>query len=202
MSTRLFRSGLSVLFAAGLAAVAGCGSAASGLDGSIDLGSWAGVVILPGKIADYTGFLGNYSGQAVVLESARLLTLKGFRAPRLVRVGIEPYRGFIASDRDWPPDNYPHPVLSLAGFRLHTGRRAQILYGVVTPRTGEYGDAGIQVTVVVGGATVTVNVLSAAGTCVRHSLSVDCPNSFYNRISNVSNVPGGGVVAVTGPVVR
>ncbi len=200
---RLIRSGLTMLVVAGLTMVAGCGNGLSKeLDGSIDLGTSAGLTTVPGKIADYTGFLANHSRQVVILKSARLLTLRGFRSPRLVRVGIEPNRAFIASGLDWPPDHYGEPVLSLSGFRLRPGRRAQILYGVVAPRVAEYGDAGVQVTMTVAGTTVTVIVLSAAATCVKHSLDINCPNSFFNRIQNAADAPDGGVGAVAGQVIR
>jgi hypothetical protein len=186
----------------GAAGLAGCGSAASGLDGGLNLGNSSGVTTVPGKPADYTGFLANHGGRVVILKSARLLSLKGFRPPRLVRVGIETSRAIVADGLGWPPGGYDHRLASFGGYQVLAGRRAQILYGVVAPSTGEYGDAGIQLTVVAGGSTVTVNVLSAAGTCVKRSLDINCPDRFYNRIQNVSRVPGGGVDAVVGPAVR
>jgi hypothetical protein len=196
------RLGFAVLAAAVLVGLTGCGGSASGLDGSIDLGTSAGVNVLPGVAADYTGFLANHTSQVVVLKSARLLTLKGFVRPRLAHLAIETGRLFDASGRGWPPRG-PSPHLAVFnGARVWRHRRVQILYAVVAPRLGQYGDAGIQVTVLVGGTPVTVNVLSAAGTCIVKSLNFDCSNAFYNRVQNVSSVPGGGVGAVVGKPVR
>ena len=176
-------SGFAALTVAGLAGLAACGDPASGLDGAIGYRCSAGVTTTPGNPADYTGFLANHTGQVVILKSATLLPLKDFRAPRLVHLAIEPTRGFLANDIGWPPQNSAHLHLApFAGAHVWRGRRVQILYSVAAGKVGEYGDAGIRVTVLVGGTLATVDVLSAAGTCVRRSLSINCPDSFYNRI--------------------
>jgi len=98
----------------------------------------------------------------------------------------------------WPPRGYPHRLGSFAGWHVRLIKRVQIVYAVVAGRLGEYGDAGIQVRVTVGGTPVTVNVLSSAGTCITRSLNKDCPEAFYKHISNVSDNPGGGVEAAVG----
>jgi hypothetical protein len=182
------RSRLAIVAVIGLAVVVAAviwlnlGSGAAGLDGAINGGTWAGIPVRPFEIADYTGFLGNNTGQVVTLESASLVPLKGFPAPRLAHVAVEPGKAFIASGRGWPP---VRGAESFTGYRVRRGQRVQIAYGVEASKVGEYGDEGIRVTVLVGGDSVTVTVLSVAGTCViQMPLKHDCPQSFYNHIQN------------------
>jgi hypothetical protein len=182
--SRLIRSGLAVLVAGGPTGLAACSEPASGLDGSIGYCCSAGVATAPGQPADYTGFLANHTGHVVTLKSATLLPLKGFRTPRLVHLAVEPTREFAASETGWPPAGDNLHLVPFAGAHVSRGRRVQILYAVVAGKVGEYGDAGIRVTVVVGSSPATVDVLSAAGTCVKRNPNIDCPNSFYNRIQN------------------
>ncbi len=175
----LVRAGLAVLAAAGLAACTGPGA---GLDGSLGYCCWAGVTTVPGRPADFTGFLANHTGQVVILKAAALLPLKGFAVPRLVHLAVEPTREFAASEIGWPPNGDNLHLVPFAGAHVWRGRKVQILYGVLASKVGEYGDAGIRLTVLVGSTLATVDVLSAAGTCVKYSLNINCPGSFYNRI--------------------
>lgn len=180
-------AGLAVLVAAGLTWVALALSSpadpAAGLDGKIGIGSGGGNLTTPGVPADYTGYLGNHTGQVVILKSATLLPLAGFKAPRLVHLAVEPGRDVVAADRGWPPDS-GQGIAPFAAHRVLSGHRVQILYSVEASRPGEYADAGIRVTVLVSGVAVTVDVVSPAPTCVRPTLNVkhDCPQSFYNRV--------------------
>jgi len=137
-----------------------------------------------------------------VLKSARLLTLTGFRPPKLIGVIIETGRGFIADALGWPPHTRHIDYAPFANYYVWRGRKVQIAYGVVAPKIGEYGDSGIQITALVGGTQVTVNALGAAGTCVESSLRTDCPESFYNHIQQASSVPNGGVGKVIGIAVH
>jgi hypothetical protein len=166
----------------GLAAA--CASPASGLIGNIAEGTSAGLGTTPGRPADYTGYLENHTGRVVILKSARLLPLKGFRAPRLIHQAVYAGRLSATSDFDWPPTKPPLPITNFAGFRIRPGRRIMILYSVVARRLGEYADAGLTVTVLVNGSRAVVDVISFAGTCIIKSLKHDCPDSFYSRVQN------------------
>jgi hypothetical protein len=184
-ATRLRSAAAAVLAAAALAS---CSSdPAAGLNGTIGAGTSAGVDTLSGLPADYTGFLGNHSGHAVVLRSATLWPLKGFRAPRLVHLAVETGLIYISSGNGWPPQRYRHPMARFAGYHLRTGHRAQILYSVVASEPGQYADEGIRVTLLVAGSTVTVNVISPAATCVVRSWQGRCPRSFDNKVFNAAN---------------
>ncbi len=183
---RCIWSGLAASVIVGLSGLAACGSPPSGLDGSIGKGTSAGTLTTPGVVADYTGFLANHTGRVVTLQSARLLPLTGYRTPRLVRLAVEQGHDFVASWRGWPPHGHGLHLAPFAGYRVWRGHRVQILYGVVAAKPGRYADAGIRVTVLVGGSLVSVNVLSYAGTCVKRVLKVDCPDSFYKGIENAS----------------
>ncbi|MGO9161494.1 MAG: hypothetical protein ACLP7J_12400 [Streptosporangiaceae bacterium] len=144
--------------------------------------------MLPGEPADYTGFLINHTGQVVTLKSARLLPLRGFRPPRLVHLAIEPGKDFAAADSGWPPSTEGRDhIQPFAGARIPSGnKRVNILYAVAATKLGDYGDAGIRVTVLAGGTLATVDVLSVAGTCVVPSRKITCPVSFQNRITNAA----------------
>lgn len=180
MSARI-RLGLAVLAAASL--LAACSAdPGSGLDGSIGKGTSGGAGTLADMPADYTGFLANHTGQVVVLKSAALLPLHGYRTPRLVHLAVELGLRFAASDIGWPPGAPGLDLVASAEYRVQPGKRVKILYGVVASKLGEYADAGIRVTVLVGGSPATVDVVSYAGTCVLRNLNHDCPDSFYNRI--------------------
>jgi hypothetical protein len=139
-TSRHIRSGLAALSVAGLAGLAACGDPASGLDGAIGHCCSAGVTTTPGKPADYTGFLANHTDQAVILKSATLLPLKGFRAPRLVHLAIEPRREFVASEIGWPPAGDNLHLVPFASAHVRRGRRVQILYSVIAGKVGEYAE--------------------------------------------------------------
>ncbi len=110
--------------------------------------------------------------------------------PALVHLGLEPGKDFIADDVGWPPSgDKKGQVLPFAGARIASGGpRVNILYSVAAPRIGDYADAGIRVSVLVGGSPATVDVLSAAGTCVVSKKNQDlmCPQSFQNRLQQAS----------------
>lgn len=185
----LARSGLAVLLAASLTGLTACSNPVSGLVGNIAEGTSAGLGTTPGRPADFTGYLVNHTGQVVILESARLLPLKGFRPPRLIHQAAYTGRTAATSARDWPPTGLRLPLKRFAGYRIRPGRRIMILYSVVAHRLGEYADAGLRVTVMVNGSKGVVDVISFAGTCITKSLNHDCPDSFYNR---VQHAPGPG----------
>lgn len=177
-----------MILAFGLAGVAtACTHGISGLDGTIGAGSSGGSATTPGRPEDYTGFLANHTGQVVILKSAQLLPLKGFRTPRLIHEAIEPGLAYAIADRDWPPDEPRLVLASFAGYRIKPGRQVKILYSVVGSRLGEYADAGIRVTVLVNGTQGTVDVISHAGTCVVAALGHDCPDSFYSRVLHAAD---------------
>ena len=74
------RSGLAALVAVSLAWLAtACGSQVSGLDGTRFAGTSSGTANTPGSPLDFSGSLANHSGQVVILKSAQLLPVKGFR---------------------------------------------------------------------------------------------------------------------------
>jgi hypothetical protein len=141
---------------------------------------------LAGEPADYTGFLANHTGQVIVLKSARLLPLRGFAVPRLAHVAIENGRDFAAAAIDWPPSDGDYHLRAFAGMRVAPGQRVKILYSVTAVRLGQYGDAGIQVTVQAGGDSGSADVQSVAGTCVVPSRATECPASFQRRIGKAA----------------
>jgi hypothetical protein len=184
----VIQSGLAAILTVGLAGLVGaCSNPLSGLDGTIGEGSSAGVSQVPGRVADYTGWLANHTGQVVILKSAQLLPLKGFHTPRLVHYAA--YTGLIAlsSWRNWPPAGAKISLQKFSGYRVRPGRRIMILYGVVAYKLGEYADAGLKVSVLVNGNLGTVDVISPAGTCVVKNPDLNCPNSFYNHVQDVPN---------------
>jgi hypothetical protein len=183
----LVRSGLAVIAAVSLAGLASaCSNQISGLVGNIGAGSSAGSPTTPGRPEDYTGFLANHTGQVVILKSAELLPVQGFRAPTLIHEAVETGRVFATSDRDWPPTDPQLPLRKFDGYRIKPGREVKILYSVAGQRLGEYADAGLRVTVVVNGSRDTVDVLSYAGTCIVSALGHDCSDSFYNRVEKAA----------------
>src|ERR1700722_863761 len=187
-NTRLTRSALAAVIAVGLAGFAtACANPASGLDGNIGAGGSANLPVTPGRPADFTGFLVNNTGQIVILKSARLLPLKGFRAPQLIHEAIEAGKGFATSDRDWPPTGPKLPLKDFAEYRIPPGRRVNILFSVVARKVGEYAAAGIEVTVLVAGRTATVDVVSFAGTCVVKVVKNNCSESFNNRLQKAAS---------------
>ena len=180
----LARSGLAVLLAVSLSGLAACSNPVSGLIGNIAEGTSAGLGTTPGRPADFTGYLVNHTGQVVILESARLLPLKGFHAPRLIHEAAYTGRPIATSAYDWPPRGLRLSLKKFAGYRIQPGRRIMILYSVIAHRLGEYADAGLRVTVLVNGSRGAVDVISFAGTCIVKSLKHDCPDSFYNRVQD------------------
>lgn len=116
------------------------------------------------------------------LQSATLLPLQGFRAPRLIHEAIEVGKDFASSARDWPPTNPRFPLKDFAGYRVPPGRRINILYSIVARKLGGYADSGIKVTVQFNGSQATVDVISIAATCIVRAIGHDCPSSFYKRI--------------------
>jgi hypothetical protein len=188
-NARLARSALAVVIAAGLAGAAtGCANSASGLDGNIGAGGSATLAVSPGRPADFTGFLVNHTGSVVILKSARLLPLKGFRTPQLIHEAIETGKSFATSDSDWPPTEPKLPLKDFAEYRISPGRRVNILYSVVARKVGQYAATGIKVTVLVDGRSTTVDVISFAGICIFEVLgNRSCPESFNNRIQKAAS---------------
>ena len=186
-SRRLVRFGPACLLAAACAGLAAaCGSSITGLVGNLNHGNSAGISVLAGEPADYTGFLENRTGQVIVLESARLLPLPGFATPRLVHVTIEAGRDFAVAARDWPPSGGDYHLHPFVGTRVASGGRVRILYSVLATELGEYGDAGIRVTIRASGDTGSVTVQSVAGTCVVPSSDAECTASFQQRIAKAA----------------
>lgn len=183
--------------AAGCVGLAACGSVSghvsgrvTGLVGNLGQGSSAGDNVLAGEPADFTGFLENHTGYAITLETAQLLPLPDFRSPRLAHFAVETGPQFAAADRDWPPAGPGYRLRPFAGARVAAGQRVNILYSVTARAPGNYADAGIRVAVLVDGSPVSVDVLSAAATCVVPSLRVECPMSFRTRLQNAVNGVG------------
>jgi hypothetical protein len=172
------------MLAVGLTGLSACSSPASGLIGNIAEGTSAGLGTTPGRPADFTGYLVNHTGQVVILASARLLPLKGFRAPRLIHEAAYTGRTVATSAFDWPPTGLRLSLKKFGGYRVRPGRRIMILYSVVARRLGGYADAGLRVNVLVNGSPEVVDVISFAGTCIVKSLKHDCPDSFYNRVQH------------------
>jgi hypothetical protein len=181
------RSGLAAVLAVSLVGLAtACSSQVSGLDGTGFAGTSSGSPTTPGRPEDYTGILANHTGHVVILKSAQLLPINGFRLPRLIHEAVYTGLNIVSSARDWPPRGLRLPLKNFAGYRLLPSRKVMILYSVVAHRLGEYADAGIRVTVAVNGSQGKVDVVSYAGTCIVTALGHDCPESFYNRVNNAA----------------
>ena len=182
-SPRAAQSALAAVTAASLAVLAAaCSGQAAGLVGTIAEGTSAGAPTTPDRPADYTAYLANHTDHVVVLKSAQLLPLKGFRSPRLVHEAVETGRTVASSDRDWPPTGPRLSLTDFAGYRVQPGREVRILYSVMAHRLGEYADAGIKVTALVNGGWATVDVISFAGTCIVRAIGRNCPGTFYQRV--------------------
>lgn len=126
--------------------------------------------------ADFSAFLLNSSGRTVVLRSARLVPLHGFRAPRLAYVAIEMGKDFVASDRGYLRPGRPGsriPIAAFAGHRIANRSRATILYGVVATRQGNYAADGLRVEVSSGGSVGSVFVSGRSAFCVVPHLGID-----------------------------
>ena len=159
-----------------------------GLSGSAGVGFSSNVPTRVGEAGDFTGFLSNRSGQTITLESATMLPQKGFRTPRFMGAMIELGKGFYIAAYRWPPAKQPKadvPLAALRGFRLMSGHRAQILYGVVGDRPGEYAARGVTVKVRAGSEQASVAVISLGGICVSTlppKRQHPCSNAFNQRL--------------------
>jgi hypothetical protein len=194
------RLGIGLFAGACAVSLAGCGS--TGLVGNQNAGSVSDVSVTVGQPADSIAWIQNRTGQAVTLESATVLPLKGFRRPRLVHVAVErmggsTFRGIATggADRGWPPSI---PVTRLSGYRLQSGgtmahHSAMIVFGVVAGAIGRYAVAGVNVTVQKDGAPVTVQAIGPLAFCVSTKQHVvPCPTAFTDRALRASNAFEGG----------
>jgi hypothetical protein len=68
---------------------------------------------------------------------------------------------------------------------VRPGHRVQIMYSVAGPSPANYADKGIRVTVRQGSRTASVDLLSAAATCVSTRPRIPCPQSFVSRVESV-----------------
>ncbi len=164
-----------------------CDGQVIGLDGSLGEDAAAWLSTTPGRPADYTTFLVNHTGHVVILESATLMALKGFRPARLVHEAIEPRLRYATSDTGWPPTKPRIMLRKFAGYQIPPGHRVNILYSVVASKLGNYGATGITVTVLVSGRRATADLISVAGTCIVPTENQRCSDSFVKRIENAGN---------------
>jgi hypothetical protein len=155
--------------------MAGCGSS----DGGYSLGPpntgfmESSGLISPGISAAYPAWLPK-SKAPVTLVSAKLLTIPGFPAPRLVRLGVwHIFHGLTAMEVGWPPHGCGGaapcnaPGARFAGFRLRPGDSQELVYfWVVAPHDGYYYVAGLRVTYKIGSRTYTGNLFSGGEMCV------------------------------------
>lgn len=179
--------GALALVVAVLASLAGCaGSSSSGLIGDQAARDLAGEAVTVGQIADYTAFVVNHTGHAATLESARLVSLAGFPAPRQAPgLAIEAGRLIAFSATGWPPAGGDFGLRPFRGYVVPPGARAQILYSVFSDVPGDFVAKGIEVTTRVAGATRTVLSLSGALTCVYRVRPRPCPDAYINRVQAV-----------------
>jgi hypothetical protein len=158
------------------------GSGSAGLNGNLYGGVMASVPVRTNEVALYTGLLQNKSGHTVILDAATLLPLANFHLPgRLQHVGVETGREFAGAAAGWPP---PRKLgfVPLTGYRLTSGHRIKILYGVSAAAPGDYVTKGLRMTVEVAGSQESVIVLSGSLTCVEASAQlVSCPSALYAR---------------------
>lgn len=183
--------------------LAGCGSgapfgdrASSGLVGNLDAHSLSGLSAHPGEPVDSIGWLQNRTAGTVTLESATVLPMKGFRAPKLVGVAVERMgsggRGMVTGGAwtGWPP-NWRHAA-RLAGYQVRSGgdqwhHSALIEFAVVANGLGRYAVAGVNVTVRTDGGPKTVQVIGPLAFCVSaERRPAPCPDSFTNRAISAS----------------
>lgn len=155
------------------------GSGISGLNGAIGKSTSADLPTAVRHAGDFTGWLANNSGATITLESATLLPSASTRTPRLVGTALEVGNNFYTADVGWPPKDQPHadiPIAPLAGFRLASGRRAQIIYGISGSRPGDYIARGVIVKVRAGSETASVPVIAIGGICV----SIKAPRAGHS----------------------
>jgi hypothetical protein len=171
-------------------------SGPGGLIGNENAGSLSGLSVTRGEPVASFGLLEDRTGRTVMLKSATVLPLTGFRVPRLVGVAVErkgsTFRGVTVGGaaRGWPPSGIR--VRRLSGYRLQSGstlarRTAVIVFGVVARSVGRYAVAGVNVRVRMGGTTVTVKVIGPLAFCVdRPRHVVPCPDGFTTRALRAS----------------
>jgi len=183
------KNGLHALCFAVLAALglSGCGGV-SGLNGSEGEHAFGAIQVTRGQVGDFTGFLVNNSGATVTLVSAEILPFNGFPTPKLSDSGVETSLGFVGSGRGWPQRDARVKVVTLHGFKLRSGHRAQILYAVAGSRIGlDYAARGVEVGIREGSSTAKVKVLSPGAICVVRTLKTACPTGFVHRFTRAAS---------------
>jgi hypothetical protein len=132
-------------------------------------------LISPGVSAAYPASL-PVSNTPVTLVSAKLLTIPGFPAPKLIHLGVwHIFHGLSAMEEGWPPHGCGGaapcnaPGARFAGFRLRPGDKQEIVYFWVVPppNRGDYYVGGLRITYKVGSATYTGDLFSGGEMCVR-----------------------------------
>lgn len=155
------------------------------LDGKATARNLGGGPVVVGQPADYTAVLVNRSAVPVTLRSATLLSLDRLPAPTLRHLAVESGRLIAFMAAGWPPSGGNYALQPFAGYEVRPGRRVQILYSVVGSKPQNYADRGIRVVVGDGSRTTSVDLLSAAATCVSARAGLRCPAAFVARVQRV-----------------
>ncbi len=131
-SSRAVRSGAGGNIAASLAMLTtACAGQSAGLVGTIAEGTSAGAPATPGRPADYTAYLADHTGHAVMLKSAQLIPLKGFRAPGWCMRRSRPVARSRRRIETGRPQGQALPLAAFAGYRIPAGREVRIVYSVI-----------------------------------------------------------------------
>jgi hypothetical protein len=187
---------------AGAIPLAGGGTAGVLSNGSSAGGTYqGGIGSLPGQVADFPVTVQNNGSVPVTLESATLLPEPGFRAPRLVHLGVlVEHVELLASAMGWPPlkelsaSSGRWVLRPLRGYvvlpwsvrqRRHLGPMPDMIeYGVVGTRPNtDYVAAGLEITYRMGGNTYTQKLYAGGDDCVG-IFDINKPPTFdalYNK---------------------
>lgn len=144
---------------------------------------YGGIGATPGSVADFPLPVENSGSSPVILESAALIPVPGFPAPRLVHLGVlAEHFDLLTSDYGWPPWKGSSPsggswtVHPLRGYivqpwaarqRRHMGPMpGMIEYGVTgtRPRT-DYWAAGLRITYLYRGSRYTQSLYDGGADC-------------------------------------
>jgi hypothetical protein len=152
----------------------------------------AGITVNPGMVADFGMTVENTGPAPVILESARLVPLPGFKTPVLVHLGVlDEHRNLLTASRGWPIPRGTSPASGtwamdpLRGYVIlpwdggnnpHLQPMPDMIeYGMIGPKANTvYASAGLIITYRLNGSTYTQTVYNGGEACV---LNID----IYSR---------------------
>jgi hypothetical protein len=146
--------------------------------------SYGGTTTPPGLVVDFPLYVENTGSVPVTLESATLVPVPGFPAPRLVHLGVlAEHNNLLSSALGWPvwkamsPSSGTWQLRSFRGYvvlpwatrqRRHLGPMPDMVeYGILGTRVNtDYWAAGLRITYLMGGSTYTQTLYQGGADCI------------------------------------